>query len=280
MALRKRPRIGVTGPDSGGSIAWAFTRLALLRAGALPVRITPLTPTHACQLDGLVLGGGADVSEPLREPPPYEAPARSRRRRGPRLVDLALAPLVLGARWTFGTRAHGVDGSRDAQELALLAEAARRNLPVLGICRGAQLMNLAAGGSLSRNVSALYEERPDLYTVLPRREVVVERPSRLCDVLGVDNVLVNSLHFHAVDRPGAELRVVARERAGVVQAIEHVSRPFWIGVQWHPEYLPLRGAQRRLFEGLVAAACAPRLNSSESPTEGSDRAASAGRRKR
>jgi putative glutamine amidotransferase len=79
-------------------------------------------------------------------------------------------------------------------------------------------------------------------------------------VLGCTRILVNSLHFHAVSEAGNGLRIVAREGHGAAQAIEHPARPFWIGVQWHPEYLPQQRAHQQLFLALVAcarSACEP-----------------------
>ncbi len=171
-----------------------------------------------------------------------------------RAVDVLLSPLVLLVRYIGSTRRHGVDPARDALELALLDHARARGLPVLGICRGAQLMSLAEGGTIVRNLRSLYAERPDLYTVLPRREVAIAEDTRLGHILGARSILVNSLHFQAVDVPGETMRVVAREPSGVAQAVEHRARPFWIGVQWHPEYLPQDERQQRLFEALVDAA--------------------------
>jgi putative glutamine amidotransferase len=222
------------------------------------VRITPKRPVRAELLDGLVLGGGADVSEPLADEPMEPTPPPSRLRwlrpwLG--LLDLVLAPLVLLFRLLFGTRGHGADRRRDALELDLLAEARDRRLPVLGICRGAQLMSLFEGGALLRDVHTLYEERTHMYTVLPRREVQLAPGSLLRATIGRDELLVNSLHFHAVGDPGKDMRVVAREQAAdLTQAVEHCSRPFWIGVQWHPEYLPQHESHMRLFQRLVAVA--------------------------
>lgn len=230
-------------------MAWFFTRVALWRAGARAVRATPLHPLAIEQLDGLVLGGGADVTWPL-EPEPFEAPPPPAARWWPRrLLDLCIAPLVLALRWLAGVRRHGVDEARDRMERELLIAARERQLPVLGICRGAQLMNLLEGGSLQHDVQA--EERPQLYTALPRREVVVSPGTRLSSLLGRERLLVNSLHFHAIATPGRDCQVVARELNGIVQAIEHRLRPFWIGVQWHPEYLPQQVAHQRLFQALV-----------------------------
>jgi putative glutamine amidotransferase len=250
----KRPLIGVTGPHAGGWPAWIFTRLAVRRAGGRALRITPRRRCDPSLLDGLVIGGGADVTEPLDEVKAQPAPPPSRVRWPRRVLDLLLAPLVLVVRLLFSTRSHGIDRGRDALELELLELAREKALPVLGICRGAQLMNLAEGGTLVRNVGTLYDERPELYTVLPRREVVVESDSCLHTIVGRDELLVNSLHFHAVREPARGMRIVAREPSGVPQAIEHTGRPFWLGVQWHPEYLPQQESHQRIFIALTEAA--------------------------
>jgi putative glutamine amidotransferase len=254
MPAPDSPLIGVTGPDDGGWPAWIFTRLALHRAGARSVRITPSRPVAAEKLQGLVLGGGADVTQPLVPVPPQAKPRRSRMRWPRRALDLLLAPFVLLLRVIAGTRPHGVDHARDHLELGLLERARELDLPVLGICRGAQLMNVAEGGTLQHHVQSFYEERPQLYTVLPRREVEIEDGSRLHRVFGRARILVNSMHFHAVSEPGPGLRIVAREAAGTAQAIEHSARAFWIGVQWHPEYLPQQRSHQQLFIALVESA--------------------------
>lgn len=248
--------IGVTGPVRGGLMAWLFTRLALWRAGARARRVTTAHHVDPASLDGLIIGGGADVTEPVSAaeqeddaPPPPEHVRWPRR-----ILDLLLAPLVLSVRWLGAVRHHGVDQARDVLEARLIGYAEHHGLPVLGICRGAQLMNLVAGGTLLRDVNNLYEERPRLYTVLPRREVEVAADSHLHAIVGRANLLVNSMHYHAVDAPGPGLRVVAREPSGVPQAIERGARPFWIGVQWHPEYLPQQQAHQQLFTELARAA--------------------------
>ena len=269
-----RPLIGVTGPNRGGRAAWLFTALALRRAGARVVRITPARPFTPEQLDGLVIGGGADVTEPLSEgdgaEPPPERVIWPRR-----VLDLVLAPFVLLFRYVFAIQRHGVDRARDLLEVALLEHAKQRDLPVLGICRGAQLMNLVEGGTLERDIDDLYEERPQLYTVLPRREVSVAPGSRLHGLVGRRRLLVNSMHFHAVKEPGPGFAVVAREpRGGIPQAIEHRTRAFWLGVQWHPEYLPQQRPHQEVFRALVAAAGAARERDDDrGPAEDVDAAA-------
>ncbi len=254
-----RPVIAVTGPDRGGFPAWLFTSWALRRAGAKPVRVVPRGGAPE-RFDGLVVGGGADVSPGRYGAVPAQRPSARRYRRSrsrPRLLlDYALAPFIHLLRRIFGLAraAAGPDPARDALELALIARAEAGDLPVLGICRGAQLLNIHGGGTLHQDLSGFYTERPDRWTVFPRKRIAMVPKSRLQSVLGRARCEVNSLHRQAVDALGNGLAVVARDERGVVQGIEHPSRRFWIGVQWHPEYLPQVPEQRRLFAGLVDAA--------------------------
>ncbi len=255
--MAARPIIAVTGPDRGGYPAWVFTRRAIRRAGGRAVRVTPKrgAPEY---FDGLVIGGGADISPGAygAEPSPGAERVRWSRSRWRLLVDYALAPFIYVLRRLFGlsrSAAAGPDGARDELELALIARAEAAGLPVLGICRGAQLLNVAAGGTLHQDLSTFYAERPRRWTVFPRTPVAVAPGTRLASTLGRPRCWVNSLHRQAVDRLGDGLRVAARDDAGVIQAIEHTARRFWIGVQWHPEYLPQVAEERRLFATLVSS---------------------------
>ena len=133
---------------------------------------------------------------------------------------------------------------------ALLACAAV--LPLSACATGSK--NKGDTSYVARDVNTLYDERPHLYTALPRREVSIREDSHLHRIIGVSELLVNSLHFHAVREPGRGMQIVASEPSGVPQAIEHPRRRFWIGVQWHPEYLPQHHSHQRLFEALVEAA--------------------------
>jgi putative glutamine amidotransferase len=139
-------------------------------------------------------------------------------------------------------------------EWQLLEHAHRHDLPVLGICRGAQLMNVFVGGTLHQDLQSFYVEAANPWTVLPRKRISVEPETHLALWLECATCSVNSLHRQAVDVLGPGLVVSAREPTGVIQAIEAPDRVFFIGVQWHPEYLPQRREQRRLFRQLVSAA--------------------------
>ncbi len=220
-----RPLIGVTGPARGGHSGWSFSWLALRSAGARVRRLRPpLKPALLDDLDGVVIGGGAHV-EPRRyqQQPSIE---------------------------------YVYDEQRDEFEWQVLGSVMVRRLPLLGICRGAQLINVYRGGSLYQN---LPEDIPGIHLrrhVMARKRIQILSGSLLEHVMHVHHVLVNSLHQQGVRDLGEGLRVSARDEWGVVQAIENSERggPFLLGVQWHPEYLFTRREHRRLFRDLVVAA--------------------------
>lgn len=149
----------------------------------------------------------------------------------------------------------GLDPARDTLERALLDRARNEQRPVLGICRGMQLINVHRGGSLHRELSTFYVEQPNARSVLPVKTIVIAPGSRLANTVERSTLAVNALHAQAVDRIADGLRVVGRERVtNVIQAIETPDGPLVIGVQWHPEFLPHLKRHRALFEALVAHA--------------------------
>ena len=140
-----------------------------------------------------------------------------------------------------------------------MAEAAlERNIPVLGICRGSQMLNVALGGTLDQDAWATFGVEGKIKTILPKREICVEDDTHLSLISGDEPMKVNALHTQAVDRLGQGLRVSARDTSGMVQAIERVRDPFALGVQWHPEHLFYAHRQRAIFRALVSAANAYR----------------------
>ncbi len=264
-----RPLIAVTGPELGGTGMWLFTWLAVYLAGGWAVRLTPGSPTFSERLgpmEGLILTGGADVAPSLYEGEDEDvlkAIDESEPQRTHYLIGLVLYPLLTLLRRLLARRPDegpyaGLDADRDNLELGLLHTAMEQGLPILGICRGMQLINVAYGGSLYKDLTELYTEHPQIRSLLPRKHVEIAPDSRLADILGARSATVNALHNQAVRDLGSHLRVCAREPSGVVQAIEHESRTYVIGVQWHPEFLPQKVTMRRLFRGLVDAARARR----------------------
>lgn len=272
--MKPRPRIGVTGPDRGGFPAWICTWLAVARAGGRAIRLRPGRFQDGQPLpswDGLILGGGADVDPALYGPASAVAaadePPRNSRGRD-RILSWLLAPLLLLLRRCFSLSARGVDRDRDRFEEHCLRAALAADRPVLGICRGAQFLNIQCGGTLHPELSGFYGEAGNLGTVAPRKRVKIEPGSRLHALLG-DHALVNSLHRQAVNRLGKGIVCTARDEAGVIQAIEHPGHTWVLGVQWHPEYLPAMRDQQRLFAALAQAAAQRRAGTATTPGAGS-----------
>lgn len=209
---------------------------ALRAAGLRPYILPVLAPEDAGILldgmDGLLLTGGEDV-----DPSHYGAAPH------PALGD--------------------VHAARDAFELSLVRAAHARRLPTLAICRGAQILNVALGGSLMQDVPS---ERPGALAHDGTWErsarvhaVELDPASRLADALGASMVQANSMHHQAIARVADGVRVVARAPDGVIEGIESAQADWWmLGAQWHPEELTetTEDWDRALFAAFAAAVVA------------------------
>lgn len=254
-----KPKIGVTGPDKGGIAAWWFTKLGVWLQGGRAIRIRPSQP-NVEKLDGLILGGGADLS-PGRygKSESFSFSNKAPKPKGfrgwmRRIISFVLYPLLYVLRKLFAAKTLGVDSERDELEFGLLGDAIQQNIPVLGICRGAQLINVQFGGDLHSDIGNFYTEIPHIHTVWPKKKVKLSRHSLLSDIIQAEYIWVNAMHHQAVDQPGENINVVAIEENRLPQAIEHENHPYLIGVQWHPEYMPQIPRQRALFKALVEQA--------------------------
>jgi putative glutamine amidotransferase len=199
---------------------------AIDAAGAIPVVLAPIAleavPDLVARLDGICLAGGPDL-----DPIVYGAIARH--------PDLG-----------------PTNAAHDAFELAVARAADTAGVPLLGICRGAQALNVARGGTLHQHVEG---HRQAEVATTPTECVTVAPDSLLAAITeGAETLEVNSFHHQAVDVPGSGLRVVARAADGTVEAIEDPARPFVLGVQWHAETLIARPEHGALFAALVEAA--------------------------
>jgi putative glutamine amidotransferase len=204
---------------------------AVVAAGGIPMILAPLpghsTDALADRLDGLCLSGGPDM-----HPASYGG-----------MDHPELGP---------------TESEVDAFELDLARAAKRRGLPLLAICRGLQVLNVARGGTLLQHLPDDVGKRVSPRQPEPASEpthcIAVEPASRLARLMGEREPRVNSFHHQAIAALGRGLRPVAWSEDGVVEAVEAPGEPFTVGVQWHAECLRHRPEQAALFGGLVDAA--------------------------
>jgi gamma-glutamyl-gamma-aminobutyrate hydrolase PuuD len=227
-----RPVVGITTyvePAAWGPwklpaalIPYDYVR-AIEHAGARPLLVPPsdgAVEETLDALDGILFSGGADLD-----------PA------------------------TYGADAHpetnGIRPERDRAELALLEGALARDMPVLAVCRGVQVLNVARGGDLVQHLPDVVgnSSHREVHGTFSEHPVQIDEGSRLGSVLG-DRAPVMSSHHQGIGRVGAGLREVAWADDGTVEAVEDPERRFALGVLWHPE----AGEDWKLFETLVAEA--------------------------
>lgn len=142
-------------------------------------------------------------------------------------------------------------------DLALARAALQRRMPVLGICMGAQLLNVAAGGTLIQHLETSDTHRQNTRAAELVHDVIVSSGSRLAGIVGEGTLGVNSTHHQAIDKVAPGFTAVARDRDGVIEAIEQLDQPLTFAVQWHPERLLAHERHRKLFEALVASSRQP-----------------------
>lgn len=204
---------------------------AVERAGGIPVVLGPLAPGGVERLldhlAGVCLSGGPDLDP-----------------------------------GTYGAEPHPELGQTepdlDAFELALARAADARGLPLLGICRGAQALNVARGGTLHQHLPDLTDgsvaHRQSEIGTVPTHAVRIAPGSRLAEITGRAEIDINAFHHQGMDRLGEGLRAVAWATDGVTEAIEDERSTLYVGVQWHAETLVDRPEHLALFRELVCSA--------------------------
>jgi putative glutamine amidotransferase len=228
-----KPVVGITTYLTRASFGpWENARVALIpydyvrvveAAGARPLLVPPSAEAieeTLDALDGLVISGGSDLDPALYGQAPH-------------------------------SETTGIVVERDIAEVALLNAALERDLPVLAICRGSQIMNIIRGGDLIQHLpdEVGHNGHKKVPGVFADHPVAIEPGSQLAGVLG-EHADIKSHHHQGLGRVGEGLVVTARDDDGYVEALEDPTRRFALGVLWHPE----AGEDLRLFEALVAEA--------------------------
>ena len=200
---------------------------SLLRAGGSVILLPPINNEEIIEqylklCHGVVFPGGGDID-------PYywgEVPS-----------------------WELGE----INPRRDDFEIKLARKVIARKLPALGICRGCQVLNVAAGGTLLQDIDtpmAHQQKGPRNY---PFHDIVIKLDTLLFRILNTNEIRVNSFHHQAVEHPGAGMGISAIAPDGIIEAIESRETPFILGVQWHPECMTDKSSEQ-LFTALVRAA--------------------------
>lgn len=196
-------------------------------AGGIPI-IIPVTGNlevireQLSMIDGLILSGGEDI-----------------------------IPTFYGEDFKVGIK--GVSPERDNHEMMLFNEFLKTNKPMLGICRGMQLMNVCLNGTLFQDLKYSKEDVvqhvQEFYPDLPTHQVNIKEGNLLYDLFG-KSVMSNSFHHQAVNKLGDGLEIIARANDNIVEAIYKKGHPFLYGIQWHPEMMTARGnsKMKKLFE--------------------------------
>jgi len=217
--MKERARIGITGNARRWAPSWWCASLALRLCGIEVERINVRKRWSGRPLHALIIGGGNDIS-----PEHYDGDIHARVK---------------------------ADPARDILEIKWIEWALKHNIPMLGICRGAQLVNVVRHGKLHQDIRELRKLTYNRPGLLPTKQVFLEPDSLLAHICRKTRLRVNSLHHQAINIPGEGLRLVGRDLDQITQAVECRECRIIIGVQWHPEYLLYVPSQMRIFRWLA-----------------------------
>ena len=238
-AMAQKPLIGIStgysASDNSASVRYTYVD-AVVNAGGIPVLIPLAKDSLAAaeaiaRVDGLILSGGEDVY-----------------------------PFFYGEEGASALG--GVNLERDRSDMWLLQSAVKMGKAILGICRGEQLTNVTFGGTLYQDLPSQFPNRPVLQHgqrssgTLPIHHVNVVKDSHLYEIMGQEQLAVNSFHHQAVKDVAPDFKVVATAPDGVIEAIEGFPKYNILALQWHPEYFAQQGNKQwiKIFEDLVQRA--------------------------
>jgi putative glutamine amidotransferase len=241
----ERPLIGITATPEAlryngkrDTLSQFYSR-AVEQAGGIPLILPTHTYLHCLpelrqRLSGVLLSGGGDID--------------------PKRFAGVESPTV-----------DGVSHDRDELEFHLVKFSRETNWPLLAICRGEQVMNVALGGTLYTDIPSQYAT-PLVHSTSTEKgrdflahEVTIQAGTHLAEIIGAERLGVNSFHHQVIQTVAPSLRVTAHATDGLVEGVELADHPFFLGVQWHPECLTAHAEERALFAAFVQAATRDRI---------------------
>ena len=215
--MARKANVIITGSAKGSRSAWIVSRALLRLYGVHAEFVHPYHWDRNIQMDGLLITGGIDV-DPL----------------------------------TFSTKKHPsiqkTDPLRDTMELFYLKQAQKKKIPIVGICRGMQMINLFMGGTLHPHIPEMGLDFEHPRSLFPLNLLRIVPKTHLHKILRTDNLKANALHHQTIDKLGKGLRVSAKDTNTLVQAIESTEENFILGLQWHPEFMPYHWSTHRIFK--------------------------------
>lgn len=223
--MTARPLIAVTRPDVGTKTDGNFKHFNFILSllGARVIRVSPDQKLDLRDCNALLLSGGADI-----HPNHYGEAERPNYR-------------------------HMTD--RDAMEMPLFERFRAQGKPIMGVCRGMQMINVCLGGSLYQEIAEHFEgtQYPKKYPkkYFYRKETNIEPSSQLYKIFQKERISINSMHHQAVNKLGKDLIISAQEPKGIIQGIEHRTENIF-GVQWHPELMHFSPDQWQLFKHFIS----------------------------
>lgn len=240
----KKPVIGITSAwENDPNLKTYFRNCvsidyskSVIAAGGTPIIIPTLDDLDTIKeqvklLDGLILSGGADIN-----------------------------PLLYGEEFKNGIGVVSLE--RDRGEMLFLEEFIKSGKPILGICRGHQLLNVFMGGTLFQDLkytnTEVVKHRQDFYPDMPVHKVkIIDKDNILADLFG-EEIFTNSFHHQAVNKIGKDLTPIAVASDGIIEAFQMKNHKFFYGIQWHPEMMTARGNtdMLKIFEKFVEKAAA------------------------
>ncbi|MBD3667732.1 MAG: type 1 glutamine amidotransferase [Kangiella sp.] len=219
-----KPVIAITGPTKGAFGPRLLISWAVRFYGGKPLQLRPGDEHQGYDYDGVIISGGHDVEPVLYAAEPEVEPK--------------------------------YDRDRDTFEMKIIKDSLERELPLLGICRGAQLLNVCCGGNLFQQLHLHRKKTSNRWTIFPFKTLYKSdspeaNNSLLHSITGIKPSKINSLHNQGIDKVGDSLIVTGRDADNIVQAVEIPTKTFVMGVQWHPEFLLYMKSHRALFKRLI-----------------------------